>query len=69
VPADLKRQPHIVDDIAPRQQGRILEHEPDLTAVPRRLGGRPEHAHLARLRADDVGHDPQQGRFTATRRS
>jgi Asp-tRNA(Asn)/Glu-tRNA(Gln) amidotransferase A subunit family amidase len=67
--ADLEWQTHVVDRIAPRQQGRILKDEADLPVAAGARGRSAEDHHRTRHRLNDIGDHPQQCGLAATGRA
>jgi hypothetical protein len=62
---DLHRQQDVVQDTAPGQQGRALEHEGDVTT--RSGDGRASDLYRTSGRLDQAGDDAQQGGLPAAR--
>ena len=68
-PSDLERQAHVVDGAPPGKEGRVLEHEGEVTGEPRLLRGAAEHRDLAFARGNEVGDRPEEGGLAAPRRA
>ena len=61
----LERQADVGEDVAPGEEGRVLEDEADLP-LPLRQGRRPAvKQHLALGRAQEPAHKPQKGGLAA----
>ena len=65
---DFRRQQHVVDDAAPFQQQRLLEHHADVARRIERLRGRAD-PHVAGLVGMQAGEDFQQRGLAAAGRA